>query len=52
MDITREYLEGEIESVRRQAVTAANLVQQAIGAELALQSVIAALEKEQADAEE
>ncbi len=52
MDITREYLEGEIESIRQQAVVAANLVQQAIGAELALNSVILALEQEKDDAEE
>ncbi len=47
MDITREYLESEIENVREQGAAAANLVQQAAGAELALQSVIAALEAEE-----
>ncbi len=46
MKITREYLEGEIKNVREQGFSAANLVQQAAGAELALQSVIAALEHE------
>ncbi len=52
MDVTREYLEGEIRSVREQGVVAAQLVQQAIGAEMALLSVIAALEQEKDDAEE
>ncbi len=46
MVVTREYLEGEIRSVREQGAAAANIVQQALGAEQALLSVIAALETE------
>ena len=47
MEITREYLEGEIVMVREQATAAANVVQQAAGAEMVLRSTLARLEAEE-----
>jgi len=47
MEITREFLEAEIASVQEQAAAAANTMQQAVGATLALQSLIVALEKKE-----
>ncbi len=44
MEITREYLEEEIAKVRHHGTVAANIVQQALGAEMALRSLIATLE--------
>ncbi len=44
MEITREYLEDEIAKVRHQGAVAANIVQQALGAEMVLRSLVAALE--------
>ncbi len=55
MEITKEFLEGRINSVREQGAKAANIVQQAIGAELALRETLAeleAVEQEKDDAEE
>ncbi len=56
MKITKVFLEGRINSVREQGVKAANIVQQAIGAELALREVLAEIEtedeQEKDDAEE
>ncbi len=46
MEITKDFLEGRINSVREQGVKAANIVQQAIGAELALRETLAELEAE------
>ncbi len=52
MEITKDFLEGRINSVREQGVKAANIVQQAIGAELALREILAEIEQEKDDAEE
>ena len=51
MEITRELLEGRIQNVREQGVKAANIVQQAVGAELAMRELIAELEAKPEDEE-
>ncbi len=55
MEITKEMLEGRIESVHETGAKAAAIVQQAIGADLTLREILATLElkeQEKDDAEE
>jgi hypothetical protein len=46
MEITKEMLEGKIQSVHTQGVRAAEIVQQAIGAEMVMRELLAELEAE------
>lgn len=45
MELTREYLERELASIRAQKVNAANVFQQALGAEQQLMSLLAEQDK-------
>lgn len=47
MSITKEYLQSEVENLRKQHAHALNVAQQAVGAIGVLESLIAKLESEQ-----